>query len=65
MKKFSELEYVRPDIPRIGEQLADRISALEQATSYAQARAAFMECEAISSKLETVASLASVRNTWT
>lgn len=63
MKKFSELEYVRPDIPRIGEQLADRISALEQATSYAQARAAFMECEAISSKLETVASLASVRNT--
>lgn len=63
MKKFAELEYSRPDIPGMGKQLAARIAALEQAASYAQAREAFAECEAISSRLETAASLASVRNT--
>ena len=63
MEKFSELKYVRPDMPAIAAETERAVAALESAADYKAARAAFMEIERISSKIETIASLASVRNT--
>lgn len=63
MEKFSELKYVRPDMPAIAAETERTVAALESAADYKAARAAFMEIERISSKIETIASLASVRNT--
>ena len=63
MEKFSELKYVRPDMPAIAAETERAVAALESAADYKAARAAFMEVERISSKIETIASLASVRNT--
>ena len=49
MEKFSELKYVRPDMPAIAAETERAVAALESAADYKAARAAFMEIERISS----------------
>lgn len=63
MQKFSELKYVRPDMPALAKKIERAVAELESAADYRSARAAFMEMERISSEIETVYSLASIRNT--
>ena len=52
MEKFSELKYVRPDMPAIAAETERAVAALESAADYKAARAAFMEIERISSKID-------------
>ena len=43
--KFSEMNYVRPDVAALKEQLAGLTRQLEQAQTYDEAKAAFLEEE--------------------
>lgn len=63
MQKFSEIKYVRPDMAALEGKLTRHIEALEGAKDYAQARAAFMATQDEMTEVETMASLASIRNT--
>ncbi len=60
--KFSEMPYVRPDLDAVKAGMKDRIARLKAAASYAEAKAVFLENEAASKKVETQATLASVRH---
>ena len=63
MQKFSDIQYVRPDMDAIRARVSEQVGQLEQATDYAQARAAYLAYEQTGRELETMASLASIRNT--
>ena len=63
MQKFSDIQYVRPDMDAIRARMSEQVGRLEQATDYAQARAAYLAYEQTGRELETMASLASIRNT--
>ena len=60
--KFEEMQYRRPDVEALKGQLADLTWRLEQAETYAQAKAAFLEEEKLSRSLSTMNNLAYVRH---
>ena len=60
--KFSDMPYVRPDSEQAKTALKQRTEALRAAGSYAEAKALFLEVEALSAHLETMATLANIRN---
>ena len=60
--KFSEMPYARPDLEEVKAQLAGLIERLKNATSYAEAKAVFLEKEAAAKHIETQGSLASIRH---
>ena len=60
--KFSEMNYVRPDVAALKEQLAGLTRQLEQAQTYDEAKAAFLEEEKLSRSLSTMNNLAYVRH---
>ena len=60
--QFSEMPYTRPDAEKIKEELADLTMALRKADTYPKARQAFLEKEALSAHVETLATLAHIRH---
>ena len=63
MKKFSELEYVRPDMEKAGEAVKACVKAMKAAASYAEFRDAYMEYVKLDTELATAKSIAHIRNT--
>ena len=61
--KFSEMPYERPDLAAVKHQFADLLAELQAAPDYAAAREVFLQEEALSKHIDTLANLASVRNT--
>ena len=62
MKKFSELEYVRPDMEKAGEAVKACVKAMKTAASYAEFRDAYMEYVKLDTELATAKSIAHIRN---
>ena len=60
--KFSEMPYKRPDTEALKQQWTALTQRLEHAAAYEEARAAFLEQQALSRSAETQATLASVRH---
>ena len=61
--KFSEMPYERPDLAAIKQQFADLLAELQAAPDYAAAREVFLREQTLSKHIDTLANLASVRNT--
>ena len=61
--KFSEMPYERPDLAAIKRQSADLLAELQAAPDYAAAREVFLREQTLSKHIDTLANLASVRNT--
>lgn len=60
--KFSEMIYERPDIEELKRQGKELVVRLEQAENFESAKEVFLENEAFSKRIETQATLASVRH---
>ena len=63
MQKFSELQYTRPDMEAFRETFEQAIRELGQAKDYAQARKVYFDLQEKEAAVDTMATLASVRNT--
>ena len=61
--KFSEMPYERPDLATVKQQFADLLAELQAAPDYAAAREVFLREQTLSKHIDTLANLASVRNT--
>ena len=61
--KFSEMPYARPDLAAVKQQFADLLARFKAAATYAEAHAVFLEEEKLNKHVDTLAQLASVRNT--
>ena len=61
--KFSEMPYERPDLAAVKQQFADLLAELQAAPDYAAAREVFLCEQTLSKHIDTLANLASVRNT--
>ena len=61
--KFSTLEYRRPDLDQLKKQLAEWKAAVENAGSYEELRAIFLQRDRVFCELNTQCTLAYVRNT--
>ena len=61
--KFSEMPYERPDLAAVKHQFADLLAELQAAPDYAAAREVFLREQTLSKHIDTLANLASVRNT--
>ena len=61
--KFSEMPYERPDLAAVKQQFADLLAQLQAASDYAAAREVFLREQTLSKHIDTLANLASVRNT--
>ena len=61
--KFSTLEYRRPDLDQLKKQLAEWKAAVEDAGSYEELRAIFLQRDRVFCELNTQCTLAYVRNT--
>ena len=61
--KFSEMPYARPDLDAVKQQFADLLVRFKAAATYAEAHAIFLEEEKLNKHVDTLAQLASVRNT--
>ncbi len=62
MVKFSEMKYERPDVGAVKAQLAGLTDRLKAASSYAEAKAVFLEKEEAGKHLSTMGTLASIRH---
>lgn len=63
MEKFSQIPYQRPNMGALKRQLKKHLLAFKQASSYAQAREAYLAAKQETSHLETGYVVASIRNT--
>ena len=63
MKKFAELQYVRPDMEKIFARVSGDIAVLKEAKSYEEFRNAYMDYVEADTELETSKTVAYVRNT--
>ena len=61
--KFSEMPYHRPDLDEIKAQFAAVTQRFATAPDYAAAKAAFLEEQTLNKHVDTLANLASIRNT--
>ena len=61
--KFSEMPYQRPDLNEIKAQFAAVTQRFAAAPDYAAAKAAFLEEQTLNKHVDTLANLASIRNT--
>ena len=59
--KFSEMPYERPCLEELKKQMAEKIGALKEAGSYEEAKAVFMEMEALSKHIQTKHNIAKIR----
>ena len=62
MLKFSEMPYERPDTDKLKAQISEITKKLEEASSYEEARSAFLEYEKQSKHVETLGTLAHIRH---
>ncbi|MFN8276854.1 MAG: M3 family oligoendopeptidase [Chitinophagales bacterium] len=63
MKKFSELDYQRPDLPKVQDQFANLLTQFDQATDSATQEKVIAAINQLRAEFQTAGSLASVRNT--
>lgn len=63
MEKFSEIKYVRPDMDAFSKEVQAFINAFPKAENYVQARELFMELNNTREKLDTMNTVADIRNT--
>ncbi|MEZ4509152.1 MAG: hypothetical protein R2881_05775 [Eubacteriales bacterium] len=63
MENFSKIEYKRPDMGAIKRNSKSLLTALKKATSYEEARAAYLASQTETGHLETSYVVASIRNT--
>lgn len=63
MKKFTDLEYKRPDFEKEKQRIKDYIDALKQANCYETMRNLFLAEEKNSEPMRTMQTIASIRNT--
>ena len=61
--KFSEMPYERPNLEAVKGRLSEFTARLKAAGSYAEAKAVFLEKDREAQHVETLATLAQVRNT--
>ena len=61
--KFSEMPYQRPDLDKIKAQFAAVTQRFAAAPDYAAAKATFLEEQTLNKHVDTLANLASIRNT--
>lgn len=63
MKKFAELQYVRPDMEKIFARVSGDIAVLKGAKNYEEFRNAYMDYVEADTELETSKTVAHIRNT--
>lgn len=63
MKKFAELQYVRPDMEKIFARVSGDIAVLKEAKNYEEFRNAYMDYVEADTELETSKTVAHIRNT--
>ena len=63
MKKFAELQYVRPDMEKIFARVSVDIAVLKEAKNYEEFRNAYMDYVEADTELETSKTVAHIRNT--
>ena len=63
MKKFAELQYVRPDMEKIFARVSGDIAVLREAKNYEEFRKAYMDYVEADTELETSKTIAHIRNT--
>ena len=63
MKKFAELQYVRPDMEKILARVSGDIAVLKEAKNYEEFRNAYMDYVEADTELETSKTVAHIRNT--
>lgn len=63
MKKFAELQYVRPDMEKIFARVSGDIAVLKEAKNYEEFRKAYMDYVEADTELETSKTIAHIRNT--
>lgn len=63
MKKFAELQYVRPDMEKIFTRVSGDIAVLKGAKNYEEFRNAYMDYVEADMELETSKTIAHIRNT--
>ena len=63
MKKFAELQYVRPDMEKIFARVSGDIAVLKEAKNYEEFRNAYMDYVEADTELETPKTVAHIRNT--
>ena len=61
--KFSEMPYQRPNLDEIKAQFAAVTQRFAAAPDYAAAKAAFLDEQTLNKHVDTLANLASIRNT--
>ena len=61
--KFKEMPYVRPDVEAAKQLMAELTRRLEEAGSYEEAKAAFLEMEKQGKHFSTMSNLANIRHT--
>ena len=63
MKKFAELQYVRPNMEKIFARVSGDIAVLKEAKNYEEFRNAYMDYVEADTELETSKTVAHIRNT--
>lgn len=63
MKKFSELEYQRPDMKKLKKDILSNLKVFESAETYEEAKQALLALEKINGAFETQYVIAEIRNT--
>lgn len=63
MKKFAELEYIRPDMEKVMADVAGYMKTLKEAGSYEEFRKAYMAFVELDTELATSKEVAHIRNT--
>ena len=63
MQKFKDLPYERPDVNRVMQEMQNCIDKFSKAADFEQAHAAFLERTQIMSRVETMYTIAYIRNT--
>ena len=63
MKKFAELQYVRPDMEKIFARVSGDIAVVKEAKNYEEFRNAYMDYVEADTELETSKTVAHIRNT--
>lgn len=60
--EFNKMPYERPDTEAVKKQIVELTEKLRSAESYAEAKAAFLECDKLNRHLETAVNLAYIRH---
>ena len=62
MVQFSEMEYQRPDLEKLKDEMQKLVERLKSAESYDVAREVFLEADRVSRHTDTMSTLANIRH---